>query len=64
MLTIIYPKDPSDVESHSAPSFFIFVKKSRNTPPNIRGGLSSPTTSARLKISIVNKQFKKREKFI
>ena len=26
MLTIIYPKDLSDVDSHSAPSLFIFVK--------------------------------------
>ena len=26
MLTIIYPKDPSDVDSHSAPSLLIFVR--------------------------------------
>jgi hypothetical protein len=31
MLTIIYPKDPSDVDSNSAPSLFIFVKN-QGTP--------------------------------
>ena len=32
MLTIIYPKDPSDVDSHSAPSLFIFVKNQKTSP--------------------------------